>query len=363
MAELELYGRPIGLTSQFRFCGNPLRCDVYLGCEFGCRYCFANARGGAKKVRWQYKIADWSCIEKKFKNTYESDKPTNDIEVEMMRHKVPLHVGGMSDPFQPKMEKEYRYTYKLIELSNKYQHPMTFSTKACHIDDEYWDILDPKLHAFQISLVGYDEDWIRKYEANTPTPQERIEFMKKLKSKGFWVSMRLQPLIDLEQAIKLFKAVDGIVDYITIEHLKIPCDNKFVMNLFKDFMGIMYKPMRSINYEVRTSIKMENIEKLKQYAHCPVGVGDNDLHFMSDSSCCCGIDTIGGAFSNYMKYNCTYFETNPNVDKETLYIPQGNVGGSINGDQRIKGWKYKDYVDDYYQKQRKENMKEQTVLF
>ena len=41
-----MYKYPIALTQQFRFCGNPFRVDLYKGCDFGCKYCFANSRNG-----------------------------------------------------------------------------------------------------------------------------------------------------------------------------------------------------------------------------------------------------------------------------------------------------------------------------
>lgn len=43
MAEnkVEKYENPISVTAQFRFCGNPLRADMYRNCSFQCNYCFA----------------------------------------------------------------------------------------------------------------------------------------------------------------------------------------------------------------------------------------------------------------------------------------------------------------------------------
>ena len=44
----ESYSKPLGLTSQFRFCGNPFRLDFYKFCSFGCKYCFARNIKGNK---------------------------------------------------------------------------------------------------------------------------------------------------------------------------------------------------------------------------------------------------------------------------------------------------------------------------
>jgi len=36
---------PLDATSKFPICGMPIRIDSYRTCTFGCKYCFANARG------------------------------------------------------------------------------------------------------------------------------------------------------------------------------------------------------------------------------------------------------------------------------------------------------------------------------
>src|SRR5262249_25277318 len=41
------YTNPLSLTSQFLFCGLPLRLDSYRGCAFQCYFCYARYRGGA----------------------------------------------------------------------------------------------------------------------------------------------------------------------------------------------------------------------------------------------------------------------------------------------------------------------------
>src|SRR5438105_6619983 len=43
------YRYGLALTSQFYFCGLPLKLDTYSKCSFKCSYCFAHARGGAHR--------------------------------------------------------------------------------------------------------------------------------------------------------------------------------------------------------------------------------------------------------------------------------------------------------------------------
>ena len=348
----DTYKYPLALTQQFRFCGNPFRLDFYRGCDFGCKYCFANARQGGFKQTFDY--ANFSIVENYFKKAFDSNKEYKNITIELLRHKVPIHIGGMSDPFQTR-EWKLKLNYKMIQLSNKYNYPLIFSTKTAHLPDEYFEVLNPELHAFQISLFGFNEDFVRKYETNTPSPKERINFIKKLKDKGFWVSVRIQPMIDLDEAITLCENIDGLVDYITVEHLKIPTDNKAVRKLFEPFdKDNYYRPSSLRNYELHREIKEKNIKEIKKHVkHTKIGCGDNDIHHLSDSNCCCGVDTINENFNSWLKYNFTYFVTkNPDIKEiDSLYIPESSVSSVLNPDTRLQGKKaYSDYVHDYCEK-------------
>lgn len=344
------YSNPINITQQFRFCGNPLRCDFYKNCSFQCNYCFAKSHNGTDLFNKSIEIADFNIVKRLFERAFLTNQEDKNIVVELLRNKTPIHVGGMSDPFQP-IEFRLELTYKLIELSNKYKVPLIFSTKQCYLPQKYLDILNPKLHAFQISLISNDENFIKKYEPNTPTPKQRIDFMKELKSKGFWVGMRVQPLIDVQQALNVMLEVESLIDYITVEHLKIATNSSEQQELFKDYLEEYYKPKNSRMFEKHTHLKEQEIKFLQsKITKCKIGVGDNDLHHLSQSRCCCGIDTIGGAFENYLKYNLTYFVTGNCTKKECnkLYCPKNSVSGCFTSDTIIKGvTRFKDYVDNY----------------
>lgn len=345
-----MYKYPIALTQQFKMCGNPFRVDTYKGCDFGCNYCFASNRGGNFKNTMDE--ADFSIIEKLFHKAFETSKPYNNINVEMLRQRVPMHLGGMSDPFQNR-EYTYKITYKLLELSNKYNYPMLISTKASELPEEYWKILNPDIHAFQISLMGYDEDFIRKYEVNTPSPNQRILFMKELKEKGFWVSLRLQPLIDISQAEKVILNCQDFVDYITVEHLKISLDNKEIKEWLFKTVPIDKTQYKSTGreYELSTEFKQNNINKLKNITRIPMGCGDNDLHELSDSYNCCGIDTINNNFNNWIKYNSMYIKM---TNDTTQWYPKCNCQSTFNSSCRKKDYDFKTYVDTYIEKSKQQ---------
>ena len=78
----------------------------------------------------------------------------------------------------------------------------------------------------------------------------------------------------------------------------------------------------------------------------------NDLHYLSQSRNCCGLDTVPSEkFTNWMKYNLTYFTTAKPDDKEDvneLWVPENNVSSCLNPTTRLKGITDCKTYTDYY---------------
>ena len=90
MAEdkIEKYENPISVTAQFRFCGNPLRADMYRNCSFQCNYCFAKThishydseKDELNGYGWIEK-ADIKDIERIFRKAFETNDESKDIVI------------------------------------------------------------------------------------------------------------------------------------------------------------------------------------------------------------------------------------------------------------------------------------------
>src|SRR3954462_10539112 len=100
----ERYTSPLALTSQFFFCGVPLRLDSYRGCGFQCGFCFARSRMGLGVVE-QIRPGSPDYLAGKLRRSLYSDEPLG-LVGQFLRKRTPIHFGGMSDPFQP-AEKTY----------------------------------------------------------------------------------------------------------------------------------------------------------------------------------------------------------------------------------------------------------------
>ena len=357
------------ITRQFAFCPNAFRIDTYKGCSFCCEYCFANMEWMGGKQKYSWAIADMDKVERYFYRAFETDKDWKSIIVELLRHRVPLHCGGMSDPFQHR-EWEIGNTKRLIDLSNHYDYPIIFSTKTSSLHNSYYDILNPKLHAFQISIMGWSNDYIKKWERNTPTAQERCEFVQLLRNDfDIWCSVRIQPVIDVEEALLLCRYLgDTNVSYVTVEHFKATYDATASVNAFLDKVQNK-QDFISTDGRIQTKrdVKLRNIQRIQEVCNkqgIKVGVGDNDLHYLSQSRNCCGTDLIGGAFDNYLKYNLTYMCTGE-FDTADMFIPTKNPRKHINDQKYGSVIDCKTYVDDYirahpdYLGQNRENIQKQ----
>lgn len=343
----KIYHECMQLTSQFKFCPNAFRVDMYRGCDFGCRYCFANMEAfhetGTGLSIWRQ--ADLNDVKRKFYLALETDKPSMSVIIELLRHRVPLHCGGMSDPFQRREYTEH-LTKGLIEISNQYDYPICFSTKTASLPDDYYALLNPAIHAFQISIMGWKDAYVRTWEHCTPSPKERVEFVCLLRDMGLWCSVRIQPIIKVSEAFDLMNVLQETPSYYSIEHLHVIADS------YNAHDALLEQCRNSTDFvtiggltEVKHEIKRKNAEQLIRCANkygVKVGVADNDLHFMSQSRCCCGIDLIGGQFDNYLKYNTCYMGTGKVDDINALWRPQSNVRRHMN----IGAGKPTVYVED-----------------
>ena len=103
-----------------------------------------------------------------------------------------------------------------------------------------------------------------------------------LRNLGIWCSIRIQPIIDIENVCKLLYNIKDECDYITVEHLRIIYDTEQSIKAFwklcenkEDF------ELTPHHLQVKRAVKIRNIKRIKEIAQVPIGVGDNDLHYLS----------------------------------------------------------------------------------
>lgn len=226
------YSGEFGVNNQLFFCGVPFRLDSYAGCSHQCRYCFArsaeltnlsNVDRGAPIL-----VPNPNHFKRILAIALDQGLKRSDINIEWLRHRVPIHWGGMSDPFQP-CELKYRITRNWMNYLNWYQYPVAISTKGTTImtNPEYLQLLKEGKYAVQVTLLGSNNDLIKRLEPNAPSATKRLEALAKLADAGIWTAVRIQPVIpntELEKNLPEFvrELASVGVKHVLSEGYKVP---------------------------------------------------------------------------------------------------------------------------------------------
>ena len=276
---------PLNVSSKFAICGLPVRVDTYKTCSFGCNYCFSNCRK-IMEFEKELQIGNVQLVEKKLNKVITKGDIDYNCFIDVLISKnITWHCGGMSDPFQP-IEKKLHITKDLVDVTNKYGIHILFSTKS----DTTYDVdIRPDLHTFQLSVTNVDNR--KDFEPNVPNIEDRYNFYRSLKDRGFKVGIRIQPFIPEVTTLELIKMFSD-ADHFTIEGLKLVPQNKehkeLILNLTKlskdDFtqMGLL-----NLKPEIRLELYKPFIEYFEKH-NLSYSIADNDLRYLGNNICCCG---------------------------------------------------------------------------
>lgn len=276
---------PLNVSSKFAICGLPIRVDSYKTCSFGCKYCFAENRE-IMKFEKKIQVANVALVERKLNAIFNLNKvdSTNFLDT-LLEQRITWHWGGMSDPFQP-CERKLGITKQLIDVANKYDISVLFSTKS---DTTYDSDIRPDLHTFQLSVSNVRN--LKEIESNVPDIESRYAFYRSLKDRGFKVGIRIQPFIPNISTLEIVKMFHD-ADHFTLEGIKIVPQNerskKFVLETLglnrDDFtqMGLLnLKPL------IRLDLYKPFIDYFEEH-NISYSIADNDLRWLTNNACCCG---------------------------------------------------------------------------
>jgi DNA repair photolyase len=259
--------------SQIILCNFPIRIDTYQGCSHGCKYCFAQRKKDIANV----------TVGESPRALLEFIRGKRSIETNWCDWDIPLHMGGMSDPFQP-CELKMKNTERCMQILADTQYPFIVSTKGTNILLQRLDLLKECKVVVQVSMVcsAYD-----KYEKGAPTFQERMRAIPKIAKSCLRVIGRIQPFIPevLPQVIKHLSELKNMgVHGVTVEGMK--ANKKFANSerLGNEFV-------------VETKIMKNCLNHIKTEAHCQglaFYAAENRFREMGDSTSCCGVDGLPG---------------------------------------------------------------------
>ena len=184
--------------------------NPYIGCEFGCAYCYARdthrwaveraaARNDAPDaVREAGTLPTTEAFERRIlikRNAAELLARTLDP---VRLHGGPLVIGTATDPYQP-AERRFRITRALLEVLLRYRGlHLGIITKSPLITRDVEllaEISRRNRLTVSLSLASVDAVLLRRLEPRTPAPHARLRAMARLTQAGVRVGLLIAPIL------------------------------------------------------------------------------------------------------------------------------------------------------------------------
>lgn len=202
-------------------------CNFYVGCSNGCTYCYLKKGRGATILGGNAP---------KLKSCFKSEEQALEIFEKELKSNLPelqehgLFFSFTTDPMLCTQKECHLYipdkkgfrdvfysdgtielTWTAVTLCVDNDVPVKILTKnTCWVDrllSYPYPLRGKKIMAFGFTLTGHDE-----LEPNASTNAERIAAMKKLHDAGFKTFASIEPIIDLDNSIRMFWQTNGFCD-------------------------------------------------------------------------------------------------------------------------------------------------------
>lgn len=298
--------------TQCWLCDLPIRFDTYEGCTHGCTYCFATQKY-VSRARDNFERVS---VNETAKNLLKFISGHRAPETRWCDWDIPLHWGGMSDPFQP-CELIHGVSLECLKVLKDTQYPCVISTKGTSVltRPEYLDALKGTNIVVQISMAcsSYDD-----YEVGAPCFEDRLKALSKLSAIVPRTIVRIQPYIreHRQEIIKNLPRFRQAGAYgVIVEAIK---RTKAVKgeNLVRVGGDLTYP----------YSVIKEDFLRIKQEAHkagLRVFAGENRIRSLGDNLTCCGIENLPGFVPNV--FNLNHF-VNGDITEPTEGMKQPKSG-------------------------------------
>jgi DNA repair photolyase len=184
---------------------SPLACNIYLGCNHGCKYCYAPAIRFTTRDKYLTPEPRRNIIQE-----FESDCK------KYVNSEQQVQFCFMTDPYN-KLEKDLRLTRECLKLAIKYKIPISILTKSASVLDDI-DIFKKFNGNIKVgfTLTFDNEKDSIEWEPEASLPDQRIDTLKQLHDQGIKTWASLEPVIIPEQSISMIQNVINYVDIFKI---------------------------------------------------------------------------------------------------------------------------------------------------
>ena len=304
----------IACGTQVTLCEYPIRFDTYTGCSHACQYCFAKAKTDITKI-----VA--KNPEKALRAFIEGKRSQ---ETRWCDWAIPLHWGGLSDPFQP-AERSVGVSLRCLEIFAETGYPVIISTKGKLIAEEpYLSVLRRCNAVVQISMVCSSYDCM---ELGAPKFEERMKVLDKLQCNCKRTIVRAQPYITdvrREFVANLARFAEVGVYGVTVEGMKFKKKKPGLVRVGGDFC-YRDEELRPHYEQIRDECKRVGLAFF---------CAENRLRAMGDSTAFCGAGDLPGFAGN--AFNCVSL-LNGSEAKPTERMKENGTGGCFKSLYQVAG--------------------------
>jgi DNA repair photolyase len=208
--------------------------NPYRGCEHGCSYCFARPThaylGLSPGLDFETRL---------FVKPNAAELLERELGAPSYQPRT-IALGTNTDPYQP-IEREHRITRQVLEVLARTRHPVGIVTKSALVTRDI-DILAPMaaegLAKVAISVTTLDRSVARAMEPRAPTPERRLEAIRRLSEAGIPTGVMVAPVVPAVTDSEIERILEAAAAHGASEAgyvlLRLPLE---VSEIFRDFLA------------------------------------------------------------------------------------------------------------------------------
>ncbi len=192
-------------TQEILDCSMPMTFDTYSRCSYNCMYCFSffqKSHCCTGYLDGKVRSVNPEKIKAMFTNILSGNyaKLSNQDRqfIPYVRDRKVMQWGALADQFD-QYEKRFGVTLDLLRYFDQIDYPLSFSSKAAWYteDERYMSLIRRHPHNwhFKVSIITLDRKKAAQVERGVPSPEARLQAIKRLSDAGCHVTLRLRPYI------------------------------------------------------------------------------------------------------------------------------------------------------------------------